>query len=91
MQNRWRWLALGVGAYLAFVLVSFPAGTAYTWFAPPDLMLTGIQGTLWKGRAAAGTVGDLALRDINWDIHVLRLLIARLSAEVIEVRTECFV
>jgi general secretion pathway protein N len=82
VQTRWRWLALGVGAYLAFVLVSFPAGTAYAWFAPAELVLTGIQGTLWKGRAAGGTVGGLALRDINWDVHVLRLLIGRLSAEI---------
>jgi general secretion pathway protein N len=75
-------LALGVGAYLAFVLVWFPAGTAYVLFAPSELMLTGLQGTLWAGRAAAGSVGGLALRDINWDIHVLRLLIGRLSAEI---------
>jgi general secretion pathway protein N len=75
-------LALGVGAYLAFILVWFPAGTAYALFAPAEVMLTGIQGTLWYGRAAAGTVGDLALRDINWDVRVLRLLIGRLSAEI---------
>ena len=30
-------LALGIGAYFAFALSSFPAGTAYAWFAPePD-------------------------------------------------------
>jgi hypothetical protein len=51
-------------------------------FAPRELTLTGVEGTLWTGRAAAGTVGGLSLRDVNWDIHVLRLLIGRLSAEV---------
>jgi general secretion pathway protein N len=75
-------LALGVGAYLAFILVSFPAGTAYALFAPRELVLTGIQGTLWAGRAAAGAAGNLALRDISWDLHVLRLLIGRFSAEI---------
>jgi hypothetical protein len=41
-----------------------------------------MEGTLWAGRAAAGTIGTLALRDVRWDVHVLRLLIGRFSAEI---------
>jgi general secretion pathway protein N len=80
--NRWSLLALGLGAYLAFTLSSFPAGTAYAWLAPQGVNLTGLEGTLWSGRAAAGTVGDLALRDIRWTLRPLRLLLGRLAATV---------
>jgi hypothetical protein len=82
VSNRWSWLALGIGAYLAFTLSSFPAGTAYAWFAPQGVSFSGIDGTLWSGRAAAGAVGDLALRDVRWRVRPTRLLIGRLAAEV---------
>ena len=82
MLNRWVWLALGVGAYLAFTLSAFPAATAYSWFAPVGVSFSGIEGTLWSGRAAAGSVGDLALRDVRWRIRPTRFLIGRLAGNV---------
>jgi general secretion pathway protein N len=89
--NRWSWVALGVGAYVAFTLSSFPAGTAYAWFAPQGASFSGIEGTLWSGRAAAGAVGDLALRDIRWRVRPTRLLIGRLAAEIEARLTDGFV
>lgn len=82
MLNRWSWLALGVGAYLAFTLSSFPAGTAFAWFAPAGVSFSGIEGTLWSGRAASGSVADLALHDIQWRVRPWYLLIGRLAAQV---------
>src|SRR5690606_26983266 len=70
------WIALGAGAYLAFVLATFPAGVAYRWFAPPELALIGIDGTVWSGRAALGSVAGLALRDVGWRLAPWRLLLA---------------
>ena len=74
----WHWLALGIGAYLAFALSSFPAGTAYAWFAPAGLQLEGLEGTLWSGRAAAGKreaeqsqPGD-GVRPCEWEPGVIR-------------------
>jgi hypothetical protein len=84
-------LALGVGAYLAFTLSSFPAGTAYAWFAPDGVSFSGIQGTLWSGRAAAGSVADLQLHDIRWSLRPTRLLIGRLAAAVEARLSEGFV
>jgi hypothetical protein len=80
--NRWSLLALGIGAYLAFTLSSFPAATAYAWLAPEGVALSGIEGTLWSGRAAAGSVADLTLRDIRWRLRPTRLLIGRLAADI---------
>jgi general secretion pathway protein N len=78
----WHWLALGIGAYLAFALSSFPAGTAYAWFAPAGLQLQGLEGTLWSGRAAAANVGTLSLHDVRWSVHAWQLLLGRLAADL---------
>lgn len=80
--NRWWPLALGVGAYLAFVIVSFPASTAFRWFVPGDVKAIGIQGTLWSGRAAAVSVAQLALQDLRWRASPWPLFTGRLSADV---------
>ena len=82
MKNRWSWLALGVGAYLAFTLATVPAGTVVRWFAPPVAKLSGIQGTLWSGAAASADVNGLMLQDLRWRLHPGPLLLGRLSASV---------
>jgi general secretion pathway protein N len=78
----WHWLALGIGAYFAFALSSFPAGTAYAWFAPAGLQLQGLEGTLWSGRAAAANVGALALHDVRWSVHAWPLLLGRIAGDL---------
>jgi len=78
----WHWLVLGIGAYLAFALSSFPAGTAYAWFPPAGLQLQGLEGTLWSGRAAAAKVGELAQHDVRWSVHAWQLLLGRLAADL---------
>jgi hypothetical protein len=85
MKNRWSWLALGVGAYLAFALSAFPAGTAVRWFVPPPVALSGIQGTAWSGTAASGTIGGLPVQDVRWRVKPWTLLTGRVGANV-EVR-----
>ena len=82
MGNRWSWLALGVGAYLAFTLAAFPAGTAARWFAPPAATLGGIQGTIWSGAATVADLGGLTVQDLRWRLHPASLLLGRLSASL---------
>jgi general secretion pathway protein N len=80
--NRWWPLALGVGAYLAFLIVSFPASTAFAWFVPEQVQLAGVEGTLWSGRAAAVSVERFALQDVRWRTSPWPLFTGRLSANV---------
>lgn len=82
MKNRWSWLALGVGAYLAFALSTFPAGTAVSWFVPAPVALNGIQGTVWSGSAASGTIGGLPVQDVRWHVRAWTLLTGRVGANV---------
>ena len=81
-MSRWSWLALGVGAYIAFTLVKFPAGTALRWFAPPGVALAGVAGTLWSGSAATCTVAGFTVEALRWDLRPASLLLGRLSAAV---------
>ena len=82
MANRYAWLALGLGAYIAFALSMFPAGAAYRWFAPDTLHMTGITGTVWSGRAALATAQGLPLNDLRWQLDALPLLIGRAAGRV---------
>jgi general secretion pathway protein N len=82
VNNRWSWLALGVGAYLAFALSTFPAGTAVLWFVPPPVALNGIQGTVWSGSAASGTIGGQPVQDVRWHVRPWMLLTGRVVANV---------
>ena len=76
------WIALGAGAYLAFAAAFLPASVAYRWFAPDEFRLSGVQGTLWSGRAALGSVGALGLHDIRWRLRPGSLLLARVDGRI---------
>jgi general secretion pathway protein N len=73
-------IAVGVGAYLAFALALFPAATAYRWFAPEEIRLAGIQGTVWSGRAELGAGAGVALRDVRWAVRPAALAGGRAAA-----------
>jgi general secretion pathway protein N len=78
-MNRWSWLALGVGAYLAFTLATFPATTAVRWFAPPEVAVTGIEGTLWSGGALSCSLGAFRAEGLRWRIRPWSLLLGRVA------------
>ncbi len=82
MAHRSAWLGLAVGAYLAATIALFPAATAYRWLAPPDVRATGIEGTVWRGRAALASVGNIGLYDIEWSASAWRLLTGRLNLDL---------
>lgn len=85
MPNRYAYVALGVGAYVAFALSTLPATVGVRLldaFAPDAVRLSGIDGTVWSGRAALGSAGGLPLRDIVWNADALPLLIGRVDAHV---------
>lgn len=75
------------GLFSAVVLVSvlahLPAQVAFKPLPLPEgLQLNGIEGTLWKGKIAQVQWQQTNLGDLNWDLHLSRLLLARLQADV---------
>jgi hypothetical protein len=81
-MGRWSWLALGFGAYVAFTLATFPAGTALQWFAPPTVTFAGVAGTLWSGSAAACSAGGFTAEALRWRVRPMSLFLGRLSADI---------
>jgi general secretion pathway protein N len=79
-MNRWSWLAVGLGAYVAFTLATFPAGTALRWFAPPGIAVAGVAGTLWSGSAASCSVNGFTAEALRWRVRPMTLFLGRLSA-----------
>lgn len=79
MPNKWSWIALGVGAYVVFVVATIPASTAYRWLAPPELRLAALDGTVWSGTAALGSIPGLPLRDLRWNLSAWPLMLGRAS------------
>lgn len=81
-MSRWSWAALGLGAYLAFTLAMFPAGTALRWLAPPEVAFAGVAGTLWSGSAASCSFAGFTAESLRWRLRPTALLLGRVSADV---------
>ncbi|MGI9257698.1 MAG: type II secretion system protein N [Gammaproteobacteria bacterium] len=82
MPSRFSWIALGLGAYLAFAISMFPARLAYRWFAPDSVRLAGVDGTVWSGSAAIGSAGNIGFHDLEWRLQPWRLLLARAGGQL---------
>jgi general secretion pathway protein N len=81
-MSRWSWFAVGLGAYIAFTLATFPAGIALRWFAPPEVTFAGVAGTLWSGSAASCSVAGFTADTLRWRVSPWPLFIGRVSADV---------
>jgi general secretion pathway protein N len=82
MTSRYALLALGLGVYLAVAIVRFPASVAYRWFAPDDFVLAAIDGTIWRGSAAYGSVTGLYFQNMRWQLRPVALLTGKIHATV---------
>jgi len=71
-------ILLAAAVFVVSLVALLPARVAYHWFAPPAVSLSGIEGTIWSGRASEGQVANLYVRDLRWDLRTLDLLRGRL-------------
>lgn len=81
-------IGLGVGAYLCFMIASFPATVAYKHIIKPAdrgrvLNLQGLSGTLWAGTSAQTRIANISLGKLHWDMQLLRLFTGKLALDVI--------
>ena len=74
-----RLLILGLITFIVIMLATFPARVAYHWFAPVELQLSGIDGSVWNGSAIEGMAGDAYVRNIAWQFKPASLLSGNLA------------
>jgi general secretion pathway protein N len=79
----WRGVALGVVAWLVFLVATIPADRALA-LAPtmPDVAMAGVQGTLWHGQASQVVAKGVALEKLRWQFRWLPLFTGRAEFEL---------
>jgi general secretion pathway protein N len=78
----WRWLAVGVIAYLLFLLATFPAARLTAKLQTKGVVAAGVSGSIWHGTAAALQINGIALGATEWNIHPWRLVLGTLSVDI---------
>lgn len=74
MANGKRLVAAGIAALIVGLVLTFPARVAYQWFAPGQIALSGISGSVWSGSAAQGSAAGIFLSDVTWRFRPFSLL-----------------
>lgn len=75
-----RLIIVGLITLIVIMLATFPARVAYHWFAPVELRLSGIAGSVWNGSAVEGVAGGAYIRNIAWRFKPLSLLSGNLAS-----------
>lgn len=83
-------VALGVSAFIVLLLVTLPAQVVMGRLGKLGVQATGVSGSIWNGQAAMVTVGNVPLGQLEWNLHVLKLLTGRASATVAIKQTGAF-
>jgi general secretion pathway protein N len=68
--------------FLVTLIAAFPARVAIGWFAPSGLAVSGVEGSLWKGRIGGLRAANLRIGAASWRIRPLAMLTGRISADV---------
>ena len=68
-------------SYFVFLLILLPARVSFFWL-PQSIQMSGLSGTLWKGRAETIRVGNYQLENVAWNIHLLSLFLLDFDVDV---------
>lgn len=77
-------LLLVLAAIGGIVAWTLPADLALRWFKPDlgPLQLSGVSGTVWKGRAASVSAFNTTLGTLDWSVQKTPLLLRQVAARV---------
>lgn len=75
----WRWIVIGLVLYIVFVVASFPAARLAPRLQQAGVIVAGVTGTIWRGRAAGLQVRGITMGPTEWRVSPLRLLTGALS------------
>ncbi|GAB4350032.1 MAG: hypothetical protein Kow006_12320 [Gammaproteobacteria bacterium] len=84
MKRALIYLVIGVVAYAGFLLYKLPAAVAYSHAAGElqPLSATGIEGTVWAGRAAQVSFQRRPVGSVTWRLNPLPLVLGNVAATV---------
>jgi general secretion pathway protein N len=75
-------VALGLSAFILLLLVTLPAQVVVGRLGKFGVEATGVSGSIWNGQAALVRIRNVPLGQLEWNLHVLKLLTGRASASV---------
>ncbi len=81
MAGRGKLIAAGIAAFAVFLIAMIPA-TQLTKRLPPGIVMSGVSGTVWSGRAAKFRIDDQAIGTVGWYCRPWQLLMLRWSCRV---------
>jgi len=84
-QPGWKTLlAIGLAAWLIYLLISFPAARAWAWWGSdvPGLQVAGVEGTVWHGSLRGVRYENFHARSISWQLAPLALLRLRATLDL---------
>ena len=84
MSRVWRLVALGVGAYLLILVITFPAARVSGMLLDQnaDLSLGRVSGSVFSGQAAQLVYQGLDLGEVHWQFRPLALLLGRVEYRI---------
>lgn len=74
-----RYILTGIVVFLGVLVATFPARVAFNWFAPPDVHLSGITGSVWNGSAVEGLAAGAYIQDLVWRLKPASIFSGRLE------------
>lgn len=81
MTRRGLLVTAGVAAFLTFMIAMVPA-TVLTRWLPPGVVVTGLDGTIWSGRATSVSLQGRELGAASWSCRPWPLLMLEWSCSV---------
>lgn len=75
-------VAVGALILILGLIIQLPARLAVRWFAPPELTISGIQGSAWSGSASEASAAGIYVSDVQWDFSPLRLFTGVLAYQI---------
>jgi len=82
MKLPWRFIALGVVAYLIFLLATLPADRVLSRMQTRGVIASGVTGSIWSGKSGAVQIGRLALGEVEWSVSPWRLFAGKVSVDL---------
>lgn len=84
MARVWRLAALGIGAYLLVLVITFPASRVSGMLQEriDDLSLNGVSGSVFSGQAAQLVYQGLDLGPLHWQFRPFALLLGRIEYRI---------